>query len=289
MFRIQRGIRETVDFEDGSAVKLYNNVDMEDFPSHWHAPIEIIMPLEKGYNALCGGTSYDLAEEDVLLIAPGTLHRLSAPAGGRRIIMQVELSVLRQLKEFDLIMSFLSPAICITRENAPEIHGEVVTLMRAIQDEFFGDSTLREAMICSLFIRMVVLIGRRFTEPAKNSPGANINRKYIEKFLDVCDHINQHFSENLSLEEVASFAGFSKFYFTQLFKQFTGDSFYKYLNKRRIAYAEQLLIDPELSITEVAIRSGFNNLSSFIRMFKLMKNCTPTEFRAMYHSTEYLL
>ncbi len=54
------------------------------------------------------------------------------------------------------------------------------------------------------------------------------------------------------------------------------------MNKKRIEHAEKLLVDPELSITEVALQSGFSSLSAFIRMFKLIKDCTPTEFRSLY-------
>ncbi len=100
--------------------------------------------------------------------------------------------------------------------------------------------------------------------------------------MSVCSYINDHCVEDLSLEEVADLAGFSKYHFTRLFKNFTGMTFYKYLNQKRIAHAEKLLIDPDISITEVALHSGFNNLSTFIRMFKLVKGCTPTEFRSMY-------
>ena len=55
--------------------------------------------------------------------------------------------------------------------------------------------------------------------------------------------------------------------------------FYKYLNTRRIAYSEKLLLDPQINVTEVAIRSGFNSISAFMRMFKIVRNCTPTQFR----------
>ena len=87
---------------------------------------------------------------------------------------------------------------------------------------------------------------------------------------------------NQGLDDVASLAGFSKYHFSRLFKNFTGLSFYKYLNKKRIEQAEKLLVDPALSITEVALQSGFSSLSAFIRMFKLIKDCTPTEFRSLY-------
>ena len=83
---------------------------------------------------------------------------------------------------------------------------------------------------------------------------------------------------------VAALAGFSKYHFSRLFKEFTNISFYKYLNNQRISYAEKLLLDPNINITEVAIHSGYNSISAFMRMFKIIKNCTPTEFRNMYQS-----
>ncbi|MBS7303966.1 MAG: helix-turn-helix transcriptional regulator [Lachnospiraceae bacterium] len=48
--------------------------------------------------------------------------------------------------------------------------------------------------------------------------------------------------------------------------------------------AEKLLINLDNSITDVALNSGFSSMSSFIRMFKQIKGCTPTEFRSMYRS-----
>ena len=64
-------------------------------------------------------------------------------------------------------------------------------------------------------------------------------------------------------------------------------SFYDYLNKERIQVAEKLLLNPELSITEVAFRSGFSSISTFNRVFKNSKNCSPTEFRSLYQKNKY--
>ena len=99
--------------------------------------------------------------------------------------------------------------------------------------------------------------------------------------MTVCDYIDVHFAEDLLLDEIASMSGFSKYHFERLFKEFTNMSFYKYVNRKRISHAEQLLGDNSLSITDVAIQSGFSNQSSFIRMFKIMNGCTPTDFRRM--------
>ena len=105
----------------------------------------------------------------------------------------------------------------------------------------------------------------------------------MEKFMYICEYISEHCTEDLSLDDVANLAGFSKYHFSRLFKQFTNVSFYKYLNQKRIALAEKQLSDINNSITDVAINSGFSSMSSFIRMFKQIKNCTPTEFRNLHH------
>ncbi len=106
----------------------------------------------------------------------------------------------------------------------------------------------------------------------------------MEEFLKLCDYIEAHCSEDLNLDDAANMCGFSKFYFSRMFKQFANISFYKYVNQKRIAKAAELLITPENSITDVALNCGFSSLSSFIRMFKIIKGCTPTEFRNMYTS-----
>ncbi len=282
------GVRETVDFAEGSSVVIYDNELYEDYPNHWHSPIEIIMPIVGGYRAVCGGITFDLNVGDILLITPGTIHSIFAPKTGRRLIVQADFSILGQLKEFNSIMAFLSPAICISEHNTPEIYEQAKQIMDNILEEYHNSLALKEAVIYAFLIQMIVLIGRRHTVPVIEPNEKAIRQQdYAEKFLYVCDYINQHFDENLTLEDVAALAGFSKFYFTRLFKQFTGVSFYKYLNRRRIMYAEQLLIEPQISVTEVAIRSGFGSLSAFIRMFKLQKGCTPTEFRSLYLAADF--
>ena len=80
---------------------------------------------------------------------------------------------------------------------------------------------------------------------------------------------------------MADLSGFSKFHFSRLFKQFSGQTFYQYVSKKRIEQAELLLAREEMSITDVASASGFESLSAFIRMFKLIKGMTPTQYRKM--------
>ena len=132
-------------------------------------------------------------------------------------------------------------------------------------------------------LEVLVLIGRHHTASSCNfNVGRHKQQEYLERFLSICEYIDAHCTEDLTLDEIAKIAGFSKYHFSRLFKQFTNNTFYKYLNQKRIELALILLADPEISVTETAMQSGFANPSTFIRVFKAEKGCTPTEFRRMF-------
>ena len=285
MIKHLTGIHETVAYRPDTQICLYNNNDeAEDYPPHWHTPFEIIMPTENSYRVLCGQQEYQIRESDILIIAPGTMHQLFAPEHGTRIIFQPALSQIG-IRELELLTSRLTPAILITPESFPQIHAQVHRLMLEIRDEGIpGEDPYSESAIYARFLEILVSVGRCQAELTRHSFDAKNNKQkeYMDKFLYICNYINEHFTENLTLEQMASLAGFSKYHFTRLFRQYADTSFYKYLNRKRIDYAKSLLLDPDLSVIEVALASGFSSLSAFLRMFKLINHCTPTEYRNMY-------
>ena len=126
-------------------------------------------------------------------------------------------------------------------------------------------------------------IGENTVNTANRAMGNGTKSNSLMNRLSmVLDYLDSHYSENITLEEAASIACFSKFYFTRLFKQYTNQTFYDYLSARRIKAAEQMLIVPNLAITEISLKSGFASLSSFNRTFKRLKGCSPSEYRTLY-------
>lgn len=286
MIESLNGIFETVNYKQNTSLKLYNNDEYADYPPHWHTTMEIIMPTENIYTVECNNQTHILRERDIVLICPCYVHTLFAPPTGQRIIFQPDTASLRFLKDIEPLLNILSPLIIITPEEFPTIHGRICELLIEIRDEYLGTaSSFSEVIIYSKLLEIFSLIGRgyvRRTESVSGMPGHQ--KEYMEKFLKICDYIDEHCSEDLNLDTVADMCGFSKFYFSRLFKQFTNISFYKYVNQKRIAKATELLTNPEISITDVALNCGFSSLSSFIRMFKIIRGCTPTDFRNMYNS-----
>lgn len=277
------GIHETVNYREYTQICLYNNDEAENYPPHWHNPFELIMPTSNSYRVKVSGKDFQLREGDILIICPGVIHELFAPPSGERIIFQPSFSA-SSTPELEVILSLINPAVLITPEEYPTVHSHISKLMLEIKNEYFSALPYSEMLIQSRFLEILVTVGRSHAETVQQSFSAKDTKQkeYLEKFMYVSNYINEHFAEDLTLENVAALAGFSKYHFTRLFRQYADTSFYKYLNQKRIAHAKTLLFNPDLSVLEVAMQSGFASQSAFLRMFKQINGCTPTEFRKMY-------
>lgn len=283
MIEVLNDIKETVVYKEIEGFKVHDNFDYETYPEHWHTPLEIIMPFENSYDVSTKNELFTLQEEDILFINSGVVHGMPSAIHGERMILQIDISFLHTVASIESTLSTIPQALLLTPATAPAIHSQIKSLMLDIFSEYFSNSILISASIYSKVLEMLVLVGREYTGKRNAFDlSSGKQKEHTEKFMAVCSYIHEHCTEDLCLDDIAFLAGFSKYHFTRLFKNFTGVSFYKYLNKKRIEHAEKLLVDPQLSITEVALQSGFSSLSAFIRMFKLIKDCTPTEFRNLY-------
>ncbi|MCI5647952.1 MAG: helix-turn-helix domain-containing protein [Fusicatenibacter sp.] len=281
MIEILNGMHETINYGDSLGLRLYHNVDYEDYPDHWHVGMELIMPIEKGYVVIVGKERYELEEGDIILMNSGVIHALEAPPTGERIILQFDTALLYTLKEMETLL-FMMPAVFFYRKDPQdELYCFLKEKLDRIIREYDGNSAFREASIYAALIEIFVELGRREIYQSGQGKQAQSmkQQEYLEAVMNACNYINRHYMDNLTLEEVANVSGFSKFHFTRIFKQYMNMTFYEYLNSKRVKRAEELLYNKEMSITDVAMNSGFSSLSAFNRTFKTIKNCSPSDYR----------
>lgn len=92
--------------------------------------------------------------------------------------------------------------------------------------------------------------------------------------------IEQNHSEDISLGAVAKAVNTSTFYFCKMFKKATGLNFTEYVSRVRIEKSKNLLLNPNLRVSEIAYEVGFQSLTHFNRVFKKIVGQSPTEYRA---------
>ena len=198
------GIHETVTYKENSSLRLFVNTDCEDYPIHWHTPMEIIMPLEGTYTVFLGDKPVLLQEGDIIFICPGILHSLVAPENGKRIILQIEWSVVSKIRDLNSILALISPVLTLTPQTAPDIYSDIYHLICQILSEYEEDSFLSEAVIYARMLDILSLIGRyQAFASCRFDAGPQKQKEYLDRFLSICNYIDEHCTEDLSLDQVA--------------------------------------------------------------------------------------
>lgn len=103
-----------------------------------------------------------------------------------------------------------------------------------------------------------------------------IHSKEIQAAMN---YIETNLCEELSLDEIANVAGFSKFYFHRTFQSEIGIPIYDYIRKRRLASAASLLLNTDTSILDIAVNFHFESQEAFSRAFKSVYQLPPGRYR----------
>lgn len=280
------GNLESVEFQPNSSLRLWYNNTMLSYDPHWHSAYEMIVPIEGNYLVNVCGQTFDLAPGDIFLIPGGEPHSLKAPARGGRFIFLFEFDQILAIKGASYLASCMAKPLLINRSTCPAIYAEEADLFGRICWEYLHDDSLRDISVYSQLLTIFLNYGK-YRLSSERSPSMlqlphSSQRNYAERFEAVFDYLDRHFAEDLTLEDAAAVAGFSKFHFSRTFKQLSGCNFYEYLCHRRIKTSETLLMKPGLSISQIALQSGFSSVSTFNRTFKKLKGCTPTQYRGMF-------
>ena len=93
------------------------------------------------------------------------------------------------------------------------------------------------------------------------------------------DHIDRHYAEPLDLDRIAAVAGVSKYHFVRSFRMTYGETPMRYLTRRRIERAQDLLRAANLTVTEICMLVGFSSLGSFSTRFTALVGESPTAYR----------
>ncbi|WP_029233042.1 AraC family transcriptional regulator [Butyrivibrio sp. VCB2006] len=280
--------REHIFYDTLKGVLLYHN-DLANYPLHWHNEVELILVLSGSLKVKFHNDSSAVVNcmpGDIMMIAPGTLHEyISNAPGGEKLILLFDLATYSQVSSLVPLIKTLPPYTHISQNLYPVEVARLQNYFWEIDRLYGQQDEFLQISVYSLVSLILAQIGSMHLNNAV--PGRDTSdspRKNIDKLVEVTNYIDSHRSDDLTVEQLADLAGFSKFHFERLFKSYMGISCYQYITKRRVLMAQELLGDTDLSVMDIALQSGFFSLSTFNRVFKDINKCSPTEYRKLYRT-----
>lgn len=135
-----------------------------------------------------------------------------------------------------------------------------------------GEKRLANKVYMQLLVEQLLILTLREMPTGK--------QEHADTFMNrALGYLYAHFHDEISVAEVAAYSGYTPNYFNTRFREMTGYSFGIYLRKMRLNYAENLLKSGDMSVTEIALESGFLSLAHFSRCFRSEYGISPQEYR----------
>ncbi len=260
------------------------------FPLHHHEEFELNLVLHgKGAKRIVGDHVGVIDDCELVLVGSHLPHgwftHLYQPTAEKPLIHEITIQFhkdlfdekLLQRNQFLFIKTLFEKAahgILFPQETVEEIYPRIENLL-----ETKAFSSVLELMTILHGLSLSKEIRLLSKSTFQDNEEIHFNSRRLEK---VFAYIQEHFTRDIPLSEVAQIAGMTEVSFSRFIKKRTGKTFVESVNEIRMGHASRMLIETTHAISEVAYKNGFNNLSYFNRIFKNKNGITPKEFRETY-------
>ncbi len=265
---------------------------------HWHEEIEIIYFSGGEFSVEINMEKYKIDGECIFFINPGELHSISVQKDGECMEDAVvfHMDILNFASSVDQVQTGLLLPIQKGRILFPRCIGGSSPAFKPVRDAFleiltaFGRSNadagfydgqaVTEDITCQLSIkasllRILTVLSSYdlFTATSKN------NDRRIETIKKAIGYIQDNYKEKIYIRDLAGLIGMNEQYFCRFFKKAIGRSPIEYVNEYRIKKARHYLEETDMTVMEICLECGYNNLGNFLREFRRYTDTTPLQYR----------
>lgn len=261
-------------------------------PPHWHAEFEISLITGGSANYKFGTVDYLTRPDDIIIIAPNTLHSI-VPSSG---YTQTSDTIVFHL---DLV-GFSNPDSCTIKYLQPLFSGEF-GIINHLSPETTGYDSIR-----TCFDKLYHVIKQKtpyYEMELKENLMKLFRLFYVNNLIitaekthshihqneliaNILQYIDENYHTDLSIHSLATKFCLSDVHFMNYFRQTSGMTCNKYITETRLRHAGRLLLETNMTISEICFECGFRNISNFNRRFRNYYSVTPSEYKKTLQKSE---
>lgn len=246
---------------------------------HYHDELEFLLIFKGSFMCKCNNVEYLAKPGQIIFIGAGIPHETYCMEEGTEwALLQFRESnylntEIRKIIKYSVKLQNLEndPVMVL---DMPELFDAANQVLIECRDK----KNAYEIMSRSYVLR---ILGILYRNKILSNSEENYESNAIKKILPAINYINQHYAEDISLDDTSKTLGFDRSYFCRIFKQATGSTFVEYLNFVRVCKAEKKLSSSNESILNISNEVGFSSISYFNKVFKKYKNYSPSAYRSI--------
>ncbi len=268
----------------GSSFRVTLFEDKE-FPAAWHFHKEYELTyILKSTGIRYVGNSMDTFENDDLVMVGANLPHCWKTIGKQTenvkcIIIQWHEDLLlnwldkKEVKHIHELLKRSQRGLKFNKPFAKEIKQNLLHLVEA---QSF------ERLIVFLQVLQKLALSNEFELLAGSSFSDSLSSKESERINIIYTYLKENHLDKITLSDIAHEVSMSNDTFCRFFKKTFNTSFFSFLNEYKVSIASKMLIDTDLSVSEVGYKTGYNNLTFFHRQFQKHMGMSPLKYRKAY-------
>lgn len=237
--------------------------------SHEHT-LELVLVTHGAGIYMIDGRRYTAREGDIIIYNARTVHDEYSGNGSELATYCVAVSGLRVDA---LPPDHLLPEGCSPVQTLGEDFEEIKSLYHSIEHEAPTSSEVANYLTLALITKLHAFLQAHAAPEEQRTPSLVTKAR---SFID------SNYRDNIRLSDIAAATHTNTYYLSHLFKDEVGLSPMKYVILRRLGEAQNLLINTDMTVTQIAAQVGYNNSNYFQNVFKGALEMTPCEYRARW-------
>lgn len=269
--------REYVTYPEDSPIKIsYANI--KEYPIHWHNSIEILYVLRGSININIDTDSFELLEKELEIINVDEAHRIYSENDNKVLIFHIDPYFFEKYyKDINNIFFYTNS----TDDGAQE--GEEYDLLRTFLAKLLCECVQKiddfDKEIESILVDLLYHLINNFHYLTYEKEELKEKTEQLARYHRISKYIFNNYDSNITLQEIAKKEFLSPHYLSHEIKYATGYSFTDLVNLTRVEESVKLLLDSDLSISDISDEVGFSHVRYLNKNFKNYYGCTPLQFR----------
>lgn len=276
--------REYINYPFDLPIKI-SFLNIKNSPTHWHNSIEIIYVLKGSLNITIDTDSFTLNEREVEIINSDESHSISAIDDNKVLIFNIDPFFFEKYYKDINNVFFYTNSNDDEDQNGPE-YEELKTILSQILCEYVQKVEDYDEEIEKHLITLLYHLVNNFHYLTHEKEELKEKTDQLDRYHRISKYIYNNYNNNITLKEIAKKEFLSPHYLSHEIKYATGYSFTDLINLTRVEESIKLLLDSDMSISEISDEIGFSHVRYFNKNFKLYYNCTPLQYRKKYATTE---
>lgn len=274
--------REFITYPLDLPIKI-SYLNIRNYPIHWHNSIEIIYVIKGSLDITIDSDSFTLNEKEVEIINVDEAHNFYSKEDNKVLIFNIDPSFFEKYYK-DIKNVFFYTASSSTQSG--EEYDELKMFLAKILCEYVQKLEDYDEEIEDILIHLLYHLINNFHYLTSEKEELKDKTEQLDRYHRISKYIFNNYNNNITLKDIAKKEFLSPHYLSHEIKYATGYSFTDLINQTRVEESIKLLLDTDMSISEISDEVGFSHVRYYNKNFKEYYNCTPLQYRKKFSLSE---